>query len=99
MKNFFSIIKHIIIWRSIDLYERYWRLKGFIEWLSKKEGIPKRGAVSSLNWYRNKDGTLITLFRNNFILKIYHNGGKNTVTYDISKRENIDGAKKYIIRS
>lgn len=96
IKQILRSIRNNMKWTIRNKYKRWWELRGFIGWMEKRHGIPKYGIASSLNWRRNEDGVLISLFLKTNILKVYHDGGKKTVNFFLNKKQDRTKAKKYL---
>lgn len=99
IKSWLSAKKYRIKWKAIDKYERWWKLRGFIWWTERMYGKPKYSIAHSMNWRRNEDGVLISLFRSTNVLKIYYDGGKQTVNFFVDRKEQRIKAKRHLKRT
>lgn len=104
--HFDTIVKRITWWLKAKKYATKWyarklhkewiELRGFIWWMNKKYGKPRYGSARSLNWRRNEDGVLISLFLDTNIMKIYYSGGRQTVNFFVDKSEQRAKAKYHL---
>ena len=81
-------------WWAQELKRRR-RCRGFRGWMVKRFGQPEHGLGCTWSWKVN--GILCTVWIEPMRLKIYEDGGKNTISYELTEKWDNGCAREHVL--